>query len=386
MRRLLYISICVMFACNSNDKAKTSDPSTTIPTTFDKPPAGYTHLDGTIGNEQTQVNLLITNDGIRGSYTKADGRLTHLYSINYQNNTDSILLLSLVYQPPSSDLPQEDTFRLVYKENGLIGNFYPAKGEKATVNWKVNYPAGSIAVESKTIKDSMVFKEGPAAYLIMEYMLPGKDLSQPLKDSLNKWFVVSALADAQTNENDMDLAVKKYAKSYLSEYERDVNGMMEATDDDDFSSPIFQYNQVRSMNVLYNQNDIFVFSNYIFDYSGGAHPNHVTAIKAIDLKAGKILTWTDVFSVEPKEMRSLVERYFRKHRGMKPDEPLNSILFENHLDPNQNFYITHGGIGFWYVPYEIAAYVHGDTELFIPMEDLRPYLTESFQTRMGKTP
>lgn len=383
MRSLLFISLLSVFACTSNEKVQT----TTETKTFEIPPSGYVRMEGTIGNAQTQINALITKDGIRGSYTQGEGRLIHLYSFNYQPSTDSIQILSNFYQPPSSELPQEDTFRLVYSNDQFNGVYYPYKGTPQPVVWKQSFPAGSVKLETATIRDSMVLKEGPAAYLLLEYFVPGKNLSQPLKDSLNSWLVSGGMNDLQNREKEMDVVAKRFTKEYLDKYERDLNGMIEVSEnDEDFTSPVFQYNHTRSMYVLYNQNDLLVFSTYIYDYSGGAHPNHVTKITCVDIKEGKILKWDDVFSVEPLAMRSLMEKHFRKVRGMKPEEPLKNILFEDYLEPNSNFYITHGGIGFWYVPYEIAAYAYGDTELFIPMEELLPFLTEKFKIRMGKTP
>jgi hypothetical protein len=44
------------------------------------------------------------------------------------------------------------------------------------------------------------------------------------------------------------------------------------------------------------------------------------------------------------------------------------------VDPNDNFFITGGGIGFFYNPYEIAPYSSGSTEIFLPWEEILPLL------------
>jgi hypothetical protein len=63
---------------------------------------------------------------------------------------------------------------------------------------------------------------------------------------------------------------------------------------------------------------------------------------------------------------------------MKRNEPLSNALFENSIEPTNNFCITKKGILFLYNPYEIAAYAMGEIELFIPFEELKTVVNPRF--------
>lgn len=368
--------LALMAACNSRDK------KTEIPAAKEFLPNGYIHLEGTVGNEQTLVNLLVTESGVRGSYTvNGVGNLMHLFSLGYSQEIDSVLLMGAPYGANV----QEDTFKLVYKDGVLSGSQIAPGGRRIPVSWKSGFGTGTVALDYGKIKDSLVTSEGAAAYIFSEYFTPASTLAQPLRDSLNRWLIKAGLPEISITETDMVAAERYFVNDYINEFKTMVEKMREEGETD-MSRPTFQYNHTRSMYVHYNNNDILSVSNYIFDFSGGAHPNHATYFNNYDLTAGKRIVWEDVFSVPKSEMGTLMAAYFRKARGMQEEEPLKNMLFESQIFPNDNFYVTGGGIGFWYIPYEVAAYVYGDTEVFIPYSALNPYLQKDFKTRMGINP
>ena len=76
-----------------------------------------------------------------------------------------------------------------------------------------------------------------------------------------------------------------------------------------------------------------------------------------------------------KNLQSLLETQFRKDRNLKSNEPLTEGgLFENKIEPNDNFFLTSKGIGFNYMPYEIGPYALGEIDIFIPFSQLTSYL------------
>jgi hypothetical protein len=121
------------------------------------------------------------------------------------------------------------------------------------------------------------------------------------------------------------------------------------------------------------------FTNYA--YTGGAHGNYGTSYTSIDLTSNKVLVLDNMINETGKKvLRSLLEKNFRKQYDLKPVDSLSEGgLFENKIEPNENFYVTGKGIGFCYNPYEIGPYAMGEINIFIPFTDLENYLKESFK-------
>ena len=80
---------------------------------------------------------------------------------------------------------------------------------------------------------------------------------------------------------------------------------------------------------------------------------------------------------------ALLEKYFRSQYGLKPTDSLaEGGLFENHIEPNDNFYLTGKGIGFTYMPYEIGPYAMGEINIFIPFREVEKYLKPGIKELM----
>ena len=77
-----------------------------------------------------------------------------------------------------------------------------------------------------------------------------------------------------------------------------------------------------------------------------------------------------------RKLNMLLEKYFRKSRGLKPGDALSEKggLFENKIEAGDNFYLTGKGITFSYTPYEIAPYAAGEIQVFIPYTDMKDLL------------
>lgn len=383
MQRIVFIlcSAIILSACDStSEKSDTSENTSESQKVV--PASGYYNLTGRIDQTKVYVNLHITEQGIRGSYTDENtGRLVHLFSILYRPEEDSILLLAAPYRAVQDVNSGEDTLLLAYDKHSFKGYRKKSGEADVPVEWNIVSDNSALAFDPISIKDSVVMTEGPAAYIDMEILAPHPSTPDTLSAKLHQWIIQFGLPELNDVAEKTGTAAQTYVSRYLNDFKTNIQRAIASTEMD-YSLPVYQYQQQRMMNVLYNRNNLLVLSNYIFDYSGGAHPNHVTRIRCFDIQQGKELKWEDVFKATPNHMSALMEEHFRQTRGIQPEESLKSVLFEDKIVPNQNFYITPGGIGFWYVPYEIAAYVYGDTEVFIPYAALRPYLKEEFLKRV----
>lgn len=128
------------------------------------------------------------------------------------------------------------------------------------------------------------------------------------------------------------------------------------------------------------------------EYTGGAHGNHWASHFTLDLSTGRQVTLEELLAPEPKaQLTRLAEAALREAYGLKPGEALNSDngpLFENKFELNENWFLTPGGLGFCFIPYEIGPYAAGFIEPVIPWEQLRPLIREGspLEKLAGKKP
>lgn len=134
------------------------------------------------------------------------------------------------------------------------------------------------------------------------------------------------------------------------------------------------------LRIVWNTFPLLVLENSGYSFTGGAHGNYGSNFTVVDLARKQILHLDDVLKTGYKPvLGAALEKAFRKKYTVPAKEPLDKqFLFEPHIRPNDNFYITDKGIAFTYVPYEIAAYVFGQITLFVPFEEVKNYVNEVY--------
>lgn len=90
----------------------------------------------------------------------------------------------------------------------------------------------------------------------------------------------------------------------------------------------------------------------------------------------------DVVKIDSNALQTLLEKNLRKLYNIKPQEKISSVLFDDFLKANHNFYFNSNGLAFLYNPYEVASYAQGQIVVLIPFAELRPYLVPDFSSRM----
>ena len=178
-------------------------------------------------------------------------------------------------------------------------------------------------------------------------------------------------------EKSVEAAIQESQQAYLADY-----SAVMANFQDDSTSLSMNYENSSVVSVPYNAHGYVIVRNAIHDYSGGAHGNHGRAYYAFDVPDQKLMVQEDVLDIDSISLQTLLEEQFRKQYDFQPDQPLKDLLFEEELKPNDNFFFTDEGLGFCYVPYEIAPYAAGVIEIIIPYEKLTNYLQPAFAYRM----
>lgn len=114
-----------------------------------------------------------------------------------------------------------------------------------------------------------------------------------------------------------------------------------------------------------------------FRYQGGAHPVSQERFRVIDLRDGRALAAPDILA-DAAAATMIVERFFRRAKGVPPDESLSEYgwNFEHDrfvLPPDIG--LNADGVIFHWDPSVIGPYVAGMTTIVVPYDSLRSHLT-----------
>jgi len=122
-------------------------------------------------------------------------------------------------------------------------------------------------------------------------------------------------------------------------------------------------------------NNVITIGNNIYEFSGGAHPNHWHNHFLIDLTDGRLLAFADVFQMSKRnQLKSILSSKFNSTYGH------DNLL--DQFEIAENFSIDKDGIHFLYNPYEITPYAVGDPEITISFSQAIPFFTPYFKSKV----
>ena len=143
----------------------------------------------------------------------------------------------------------------------------------------------------------------------------------------------------------------------------------EVSDDDEFT---YVFSAMDEQKVVMNDHGYLTIEYLTWAYEGGAHGNSSKSYRCFDLETGEEVMLLDL--IKPgydKRWAGAAANLFREQRGLKAKDPLTEAgLFEDRLELNETWYLTPGGIGFSYDPYEIGPYAMGYVEFVLPWKDI----------------
>lgn len=127
-----------------------------------------------------------------------------------------------------------------------------------------------------------------------------------------------------------------------------------------------------SMEVLMNEAGFFSMGKRAYSYLGGAHGEHSVRHSNFDLTTGKMLDLSEL-TVDGTTSRwtKLANARLRTDLGVKEGGSLKALGFmKDPVELNDNWFLTPGGIGFTYDPYEVAPYAQGTVRFILPWKDI----------------
>lgn len=140
-----------------------------------------------------------------------------------------------------------------------------------------------------------------------------------------------------------------------------------------------------AINVEFADNRLICLAQNWSNYTGGAHGLYGTNYENIDLQNNRRLKLSDIIDTiaAKKTLEKLLEKEFLKKFPLEKDEKISDVLLAEKITATENFALNGKGIAFNYDPYEIAAYVYGQINLFIPYKQIQPFLNPRFKKLMG---
>ena len=392
MRKLLYTFgfITLFFSCkNEPSTTPTITPPSTKKEVVQEGPKHYLHLKGTIKNLPITMDLNYHTPPKSIDSKTAKG----YYSGSYYYDK---------YQEPIEIVQGEDsTDVLILREkysydedNRFIGKFVD---DTFSGDWFDGYRQFSFPFELTVAEDSVIVfdyvsyndkyfldktnKESAVAEFGLSVLWP-KDYKTPETTAFLQRAIIDMIAadtiakSVKTPREYFDLAKADYFKAYQAEME--LEGGVD-------NPAAYNYGRDVDLSVVWNAADMLSIGALHYEYTGGAHGNYGTVYHVLDVRDSTVLTEKDIFkpNFEQKIAAALLKSAERTFDSDMIDyTPIDAINREE-LKPNGNFFVTGGGIGYNFVPYEIAPYALGEIQLFLPKNEVMEVLKPEFLERMN---
>jgi len=166
-------------------------------------------------------------------------------------------------------------------------------------------------------------------------------------------------------DNSKTMGVVDFAQKFIDDY-------VEYIKDNQATSG--NWEQSKKIQVVFLNKKVLSLQDDEDGYTGGAHGFSKRRLTSLDLQTGKELELDDIlFKTKHRKLVRIAEQHFRKLHNISRSTSLEKAGFDfdkNQFVLNKNFAVLKKGIVFYYNSYEIAAYVMGATQLFIPYEAL----------------
>ncbi len=144
-----------------------------------------------------------------------------------------------------------------------------------------------------------------------------------------------------------------------------------------------EYSQ--QVNVNYDKNLLLDITEKQDIYLGGTHDLLSWHDYSFDMYTGKFLTFDDIFAVPENVIINKIiipglDKYFREIC----EESVQEAVFDiNNIDLPDGFYFTKKGMGFYYEPYNVAAFGCGFPQFEVSYDSLKPYASDFIKKRFG---
>jgi len=373
-----FLGLFIAMGCNNSTKTvstPTDGTNKVLPKSF------YKRLEGQLDGKKIIMHLQKKDSDFIGVYY-TEG--TWLNLLKDSSNSDSLVL----WENPTHGYYENENlkqaqFKLKWTGKAFNGYWINAmRNKKYPVNLTENYASDSYAFSFINFSDSISAipgnKKTPKATISFDYLnaLGHSEEVAFLNENLK------TTIGLDKNQADWPAGLKALSEKYFTSYKKDIK-RLNLKADADFPASQMNYTNSSSEHIVYNDKGFVVIELMKNDYSGGAHGYYSSNFSCYDTKSKKKLKLGDLVKIDSNDLKKIVEQNLREQYHIKPNESLNTLLFDDFLKPNDNFYFNDNGIAFLYNPYEVASYAQGQIIVFIPFTKIKKYLNPDFAQRIG---
>ncbi|TDU70973.1 uncharacterized protein DUF4163 [Prosthecobacter fusiformis] len=336
-------------------------------------------FEGTIG-ENLKITLLLESTLDEDGETSYDGAYHYHKTgipISLTQVPDAGELIRL-RENEGSDAEGRETFtgQWAVKLDGtdITGTWSTPDGKKKLpISLRESYPAGSVRVVTTQLESVQTLRKngGKRGFEIKVRYLQLASRTAAAAE-INRVLRQDAL-NVPVNEDEDPTHIPE------NPTEKDILAAMvmkeEAGEDEDWEAA-FVESVDDSQSVMMNESGFLTVEYVTWTYTGGAHGNYGSSYRSFDLESGQELLLEDLVKTGyEKRWATLGAAELLLQQGLKPDAPLTEVgLFEDTLELNETWFLTPGGIGFSYDPYEIGPYGRGMIQFVLPWKDILPDL------------
>lgn len=340
----------------------------------------YKHMSGDIDGQEAILDLHLYNNEITGTcilpgIKKNDSTNTHMRMIlRLEGRIDRHNVATI---RAYSEGMEAGTF------SGLIGKTFSgtfrqkSAGTSKTFRFSENPESGAIPLIGYCMKkDSSLLDtiDRPFAHLELSLLLPP---DQPLYSDIRDRIIKAFMGKLPEKEIAGDRLLNSFGMEYFSRY---INNNKDIYD----GGASFHWEMTSKCWIELNYSGLLVYRIDSYGYSGGAHGMGISRFLVFDTEKMHQLDLDDIFTLHYKEaLGTLLEAKYREMHYLDKDQTLTDAgLFENHIPPANNFFITVNGIGFFYNPYKIAPFAMGSQVISLGWHELAPLIKDDSSVRM----
>lgn len=219
--------------------------------------------------------------------------------------------------------------------------------------------------------------DNPNCNLVINFTYPDKLGNKDLLQTVQQLFISSYMGENYTHLTPKE-AVNLYVEDYIEMYkelEEDLKNDLKKAEET--GSPIgswYSYYEMSGNEITYNENNLLSYTVNFENYTGGAHGAHSYTNHVINLQTGKFITEKDIFIENFQDLLAqiLVDKIAKQNNVADAKELENIGFFSvDEIYPNGNFLIDAEGITYSFNEYEIAAYVVGLTNVYLPYKEIK---------------
>ncbi|TXH55547.1 MAG: DUF3298 domain-containing protein [Bacteroidia bacterium] len=317
----------------------------------------YQHLEGTIGSEAFSMELMFTDTLVFGTiYDHTNQELRDLTGSYFKN--DSLFLFESMTGKFDAKYKYDDFNYYTGKYcGGSFEGLFESRGKLTPFvceTTTTNFIKFDLLQKKDSIKDNKLDKILFTSEIELIYC------KQPQYEFINKH--LSLILEPTIESPNFKAFVDQLLKINIDTFSKESILEMQET----------PYTLARYSDICYNYNGLLVLSATNIKFLGGMHEDYLIKYCTIDLNRKKEILIHDVLNEQQlRNLPDMLEKKFRHKYALSPTDNLSKVLyFDTNRFVNNNYYITHKGIGFSYNPYEIAGLAQGSISLYITFDEL----------------